>query len=213
MTAAPAILLLLAALSATPAVPLRVEPREDLLRTVRGFYAWVLVHHKEVAALEPKVVDVKGSTKFYLDTKTLHAFADRFLASGYFTRDFPSAVERYYKKYQDQFAAMPQRELDQMAKDGRGPLLETEDMDLFFCAQEYEYKKDFVDHLKLTSVSVQGDTATAEWSRPTSGRPRSSSKRRGDGGGSRGTAGMSERPLPYFRRFTNSHPNRPLMQR
>jgi len=57
---------------------------------------------------------------------------------------------------------MPQRELDQMAKDGRGPLLETEDMDLFFCAQEYEYKKDFVDHLKLTSVSIQGDTATAE---------------------------------------------------
>jgi len=69
VTAAPAILLLLAALSGVASVPLRVEPREDLLRTVRDFYAWVLVHHKEVAALEPKVVDVKGSTKFYLETK------------------------------------------------------------------------------------------------------------------------------------------------
>lgn len=122
----------------------------------------MLVHHQEVAALEPKIVNVKGTTKFYLETKTLRPFTDRFLASGYFTRDFPSAVERYYKKYQAQFAAMSKREFDEMAKDGRGPLLETEDMDLFFCAQEYEYKQDFVNRLKLASVAVQGDTATAE---------------------------------------------------
>jgi hypothetical protein len=113
-----------------------------------------------VAALEPKIVEVQGSTRFYLDTKTLKPFAERFVASGYFTSDFPRAVERYYKKYEARFAAMS--ELDQMAKDGRGPLLETEDMDLFFCAQEYDYKKDFVDRLKLATVAVHGDKATAE---------------------------------------------------
>jgi hypothetical protein len=153
LTALPLVLLLAA---------LPGPPQQDLQKTVQGFYAWVLVHHLEVAALEPKIVEIQGSTKFYLDTKTLRPFAERFVASGYFTPDFPRTIERYYKKYEAQFAAMSKREFDQMAKDGRGPLLETEDMDLFFCAQEYEYKKDFVDHLKLTSAAVHGDTATAE---------------------------------------------------
>ena len=50
---------------------------------------------------------------------------------------------------------------DAMARDGRGPLMDVEDMDLFFCAQEYEYAASFADAMKLKSVRISGMRASA----------------------------------------------------
>jgi hypothetical protein len=135
------------------------EQEKEILDTVRGFYSWVLVNGIDTLALEPKIKDVPGSTKFYLDTTTLDAFTERFMRSGYFSPDFPAAVARYYSKYKADFAAMSQKDFDEAASGGRGPMMETEDMDIFFCAQEYEYQKQFIQGMKIKSASFNGNTA------------------------------------------------------
>lgn len=136
-------------------------PEQQLADTVQGFYGWVLLHGASADKLAPLIKDVKGSTRFYLDTSTLDAYSHSFMQSGYFSADFPAAVARYYLPYQTQFATMSQAEFDQLAIDHRGPLMDVEDMDNFFCAQEYEYKKRFVRGMKLTEIHFNGDRATA----------------------------------------------------
>lgn len=133
---------------------------QALMARVHGFYDWVLKNGTQVSKLQPVIKDIPRSKKFQLDTRNIKAFSGKFMASGYFAPEFPAAIEHYYDKYQKQFAAYTPAEFAEMAKDGRGPLMDTEDMDIFFCAQEYEYKKSFVSKLKAKSVKLDGDKAT-----------------------------------------------------
>ncbi|MES2041644.1 MAG: hypothetical protein V4495_27830 [Pseudomonadota bacterium] len=136
------------------------QDEQALMASVQGFYGWALKNGKQVSALQPAIKDIPGSKKFQLDTKNLKAFSGKFMASGYFAPDFPAALERYYGKYQKQFKAYTDAEFAQMAKDGRGPLMETEDMDIFFCAQEYEYKPSFIKKIRAKSIKLDGDKAS-----------------------------------------------------
>lgn len=140
---------------------------QPLLETVQAFYGWVLEHGKETAQLEPRIKAVAGTNRLYLDLSTLDAFTAAFLRSGYFAPDFSRAVAAYYRKHEAALAALPQTEFDEMEQDGRGPLLETEDMDIFFCAQEYEYRQPFIQGMRLKSAWVEYATAAALVESPT----------------------------------------------
>ena len=144
---------------ALPKVAGGEDLRSSLLHQVQGFYSWVLQNGERTAALQPEIREVEGSHRLVLDTSTFDQFKKRFVASGYFTLDFPETITRYYARQESMLAALPDSELAQMAQDGRGPLMEVEDMDLFFCAQEYEYRQGFVDSLKVTELVADGDTA------------------------------------------------------
>ncbi|WAC07613.1 MAG: hypothetical protein OS130_15615 [Thermodesulfobacteriota bacterium] len=130
-----------------------VATAKVLLARVKDFYMWVLANHAKVSALEPRIRNVEGSTRFYLDMKTLDEFSREFMKSGLFSKQFPEAIARYYKKYEAQFNALPQSEFDELAKDGRGPMMEVEDMDIFFCAQEYEYDPEFIQGMRISELS------------------------------------------------------------
>jgi hypothetical protein len=134
---------------------------QALLDTVRGFYGWALEQGKETVLLEPRIMAVTGTNRLYLDLASLDSFTTGFLGSGYFAPEFAQTLAGYYRKHQAEIAALPQSEFDEMEQDGRGLLLETEDMDLFFCAQEYEYSKQFVQGIRLKSAWVEGATAAA----------------------------------------------------
>jgi hypothetical protein len=136
------------------------DVRDACFATIKSFYFWVLKNGEAADALQPEIEDVKGTTHFRLNLDTLPQFSAAFMQSGLFTREFPRKVEKYYTTYRDEFSAIPQDEFDQIARDGRGPMMETEDMDIFFCAQEYEYKQDFVDRFRIASFRSHDDTAT-----------------------------------------------------
>lgn len=154
-----AILFFLILLNATTAW---ADPADQqLLDTVRAFYGWAQEHGKETAKLEPRIRDVPGSNRLYLDLSSLDSFTAAFMASGCFSPDFPKAVAGYYRKHAADLAALPQSEFDEMALDGRGPLLETEDMDIFFCAQEYEYRPQFIQGMQIKKSWPEGATAAA----------------------------------------------------
>ncbi|PXX44854.1 hypothetical protein [Undibacterium pigrum] len=154
------LILITALFSTAPMVHAGKQDEQALMAGVQGFYGWVLKNGKQVSALQPAIKDIPGSKKFQLDTKNLKAFSGKFMASGYFAADFPAALERYYGKYQQQFQAYTDAEFAQMAQDGRGPLMDTEDMDIFFCAQEYEYKPSFIRKIKAKSIKLDGDKAS-----------------------------------------------------
>ena len=134
---------------------------QQFLPVVRGFYAWALQNGKATQALEPKIRQVPASTRLFLDTATLPAFTSRLMKSGQFAPAFESAVERYYAKQRAMLEGMTPQQFDQMASDGRGPLMDTEDMDLFFCAQEYRYTKKFVQRMRVKSWNATGSAASA----------------------------------------------------
>ncbi|MFZ6871441.1 hypothetical protein ACO0LF_05155 [Undibacterium sp. Di27W] len=154
------IVLIAALFSSAPLASASSQDEQALMGGVQGFYGWVLKNGKQVSALQPQIKDITGSKKFQLDTKNLKAFGDKFMASGYFAPGFPAALQRYYGKYQQQFQAYTDAEFAQMARDGRGPLMETEDMDIFFCAQEYEYKPSFIKKIKAKTIKLDGDKAS-----------------------------------------------------
>ncbi len=129
------------------------------LRTIKGFYLWALAHGKEVEALQPVIKDIPHSDRFYLDTANLDRFAKKFLESGLFAPEFEPAVKKYYERYRTQFEALPQQEFADLKKYGRGPLMEVEDMDIFFCAQEYDYTPEFVAKVAIKSFRLSGDRA------------------------------------------------------
>lgn len=148
---------------ASLALPASADPvtEQQLLETVQGFYRWVIANGEETANLQPSIRDIPGTTRFELDTSTLPDFTDRFMRSGFFAAGFPAAVNGYYQRYAAEFAALPQAEFDQIAQDGRGPMMETEDTNLFFCAQEYEPNEPFVAGMQLKDVQIEGDQASA----------------------------------------------------
>ena len=131
-----------------------------MLGKVKDFYMWALANHDKVSALEPRIRNVEGSTRFYLDIKTLDEFSHEFMKSGLFSKQFPDAIARYYKKYEAQFNALPQSEFDEMAKDGRGPMMDVEDMDIFFCAQEYDYDPKFIQGMRISELSEKSDVTS-----------------------------------------------------
>jgi hypothetical protein len=132
-----------------------------ILERVKDFYAWALSNSRMVMSLEPRIKNVKGKSKFYLDVSTLNAFSNAFMKSGDFSDDFPSRLEKYYGQYREKFNRYSQNEFTQIQKNGRGPLMETEDMDIFFCAQEYEYAQPFIDDMKLADIKITDKTASA----------------------------------------------------
>jgi hypothetical protein len=133
--------------------------RAAALRAIKGFYSWALEQGKEVEVLQPVIKDIPHSDRFYLDTSNLDGFAKKFLDSGYFSPEFEPAIKKYYERYQAQFKALPQQEFADLKKYGRGPLMEVEDMDIFFCAQEYDYTADFVAKTAIKSFRLSGDRA------------------------------------------------------
>lgn len=133
--------------------------RQAALRTIKGFYLWALDHGKEVEALQPVIKDIPQSDRFYLDTANIDKFAKKFLSSGFFAPEFAAAVKKYYERYKAQFEALPQKEFADLKKSGRGPMMEVEDMDIFFCAQEYDYTPDFVAKTAIKSFRLSGDRA------------------------------------------------------
>lgn len=134
---------------------------KEILSTVQKFYYWVLKNDKAVSALEPRIVDDKNSNRFHLDIATLPNFSQAFVDSGLFTGDFKEKVSAYYMKYKVDIDKYPQKDFDEVAAGGRGPQMEVEDMDIFFCAQEYEYDKKFIDAMKIDSLTLRGNKAEA----------------------------------------------------
>lgn len=145
----------------TPAAWAGDPADQALLDTVRGFYSWVLEHGQETAQLEPHIKTVPGTNRLYLDLSSLDSFTEAFMGSGYFAADFPKAVAAYYRKHQAKIAAHSQAEFDEMAQDGRELLMETEDTDVFFCAQEYEYRPQFIQGMRIKNSWLEGATAAA----------------------------------------------------
>ena len=47
-----------------------------------------------------------------------------------------------------------------MAKDGRGPMMDVEDMDIFFCAQEYDYDPKFIQGMRISELSEKSDVTS-----------------------------------------------------
>ena len=133
--------------------------RAAALRTIKGFYLWALEHGKEVEALQPVIKDIPHSDRFYLDTSNVDRFAKKFLDSGFFAPEFNAAVKKYYERYKAQFEALPDKEFAELKQSGRGPMMEVEDMDIFFCAQEYDYTPDFVAKTAIKSFRMAGDRA------------------------------------------------------
>jgi hypothetical protein len=132
-----------------------------LLNRVKNFYTWVLSNSSAVAALEPHIQNAKGSARFYLDVSTLHAFSSAFMRSGNFSDDFRPRLENYYGNYKKKFSRYSPKDFAKIKKNGRGPLMETEDMDIFFCAQEYEYAPNFIDAMTLSDLKISDDSAQA----------------------------------------------------
>jgi hypothetical protein len=128
-------------------------------RTIKGFYLWALEHGKEVEALQPIIKEIPHSDRFYLDTSNVDRFAKKFLESGFFAPEFEPAVKKYYERYRAQFEALPQQEFADLKKYGRGPLMEVEDMDIFFCSQEYDDTPEFVAKMAIKSFRLSGDRA------------------------------------------------------
>jgi len=133
--------------------------RAAALGTIKGFYLWALEHGKEVEALQPIIKEIPHSDRFYLDTSNIDGFSKKFLESGFFAPEFEPAVKKYYGRYKAQFEALPQQEFADLKKYGRGPLMEVEDMDIFFCAQEYDYTPEFVAKTAIKSFRLSGDRA------------------------------------------------------
>jgi hypothetical protein len=134
---------------------------EALLQTVTGFYGWVLENGKDAQRFEPRITHMPGSTHLYLDQSTLGQYSDALISSGYFAPEFRSNVAGFYARSAHELSKYSQREFDEMARDGRGPLIDSEDIDVFFCSQEAEYTSDYVAGTRLQQLRINGETATA----------------------------------------------------
>lgn len=141
----------------------RAETRDEreILHTIKGFYVWILKHGPVMDTFQPHIADKVGSNQFYLDRSNEAKFAGYFMRSGLFASDFPQKLSAYYEPIERQIEKISNQEFDDIARDGRGPMMEAEDMDVYFCAQEYEYKRDFVFGMRLKSLLVERDHAHA----------------------------------------------------
>lgn len=132
----------------------------ELLATLNSYYRWVLTNADSVMKNAPGIVDVPGTSKFYLDRSSEQEFINGFMRSGLFSTEFPAAVSKYYAKYEKEFSGYSDAEFDQIARDGRGPLMEVEDMDIFFCAQEYTYNEEYIKNIRLKDLQINDNRAS-----------------------------------------------------
>jgi len=132
----------------------------EILATLNSYYRWVLANAETVMKNAPGIVDVPGTTRFYLDRSAEQEFIDGLMASGLFSAEFPAVVSGYYSTFEKEFSGYSAAEFDQMAHDGRGPLMEVEDMDIFFCAQEYTYNDEYIKNIRLKDLQIKGNTAS-----------------------------------------------------
>lgn len=132
-----------------------------LHHTIQKFYLWVLENGEATQSISPSIVDESNSTRFKVDTIHLPLFKQKMMSSNIFAPSFPEKIENYYANHQAIFNKMSQKEFDEMAKFGRGPMMEVEDMDMFFCAQEFEYTKEFVEKLNIKESHFEGNRAWA----------------------------------------------------
>lgn len=132
-----------------------------LLQTVQQFYGWVLKHGQETRRFEPRVMQETGSTRLYLNQSSLDQYSDALMASGFFAPEFRSRVAGFYARSALELNKYSQSEFDEMAQDGRGPLIDSEDIDVFFCSQEAEYSRAYASGARLNSYKIKDDTATA----------------------------------------------------
>jgi hypothetical protein len=134
---------------------------EALLQMVKGFYEWVLKHGKDALRLEPSVTQESGSTRLYLDQSTLGQYCDTLMSSGFFAPEFRLHVAGFYARSARELSKYSQSEFDEMARGGRGPLIHSEDIDVFFCSQEAEYTPAYVAGTRIQKYRINGNGATA----------------------------------------------------
>jgi len=134
---------------------------EALLQTVKGFYGWVLENGKNAQRFEPRITQLKGCTRLFLDQSKLGQYSDALMSSGFFAPEFRSHVAGFYAKSERELSKYSKEEFDEMARDGRGPLIDSEDIDVFFCSQEAEYTPSYIADTRLQQFSINGETATA----------------------------------------------------
>jgi hypothetical protein len=147
----------LAALVCTSA-KVQSQPSGRPVDTVSAFYRWTLSSGRTTEELQPRVVRDSTGAAIALDDSTLPRFKAQFMASGLFAPEFTDAIDAYYDHHKVAIAKSPGIE--------DGPVLETEDMDIFFCAQEYEYTSQFIDGMKVVSESVVSNVAELEVQSP-----------------------------------------------
>jgi hypothetical protein len=140
----------LVALISACAKPQR-EPASRPGDTISAFYRWVLSNGSATEKLQPRVVRDSSGAAISLDDSTLPQFKDRFISSGLFAPEFTNALDAYYNRHKSAIATAPGSE--------GGPVLETEDMDIFFCAQEYEYTPEFIGGIKVVAELTTADVA------------------------------------------------------
>jgi hypothetical protein len=127
---------------------------------VRRFYAWTLDNGQRVRRLEPKVSWDPATRELALGTATLPDFVGAFMDSGLFAPEFAGVLAGYYQNHAAAIAATPPDLLEAYAMHGRDILLETEDMDIFFCAQESEYTPSFIRQMKLIATRATPEAVT-----------------------------------------------------
>ena len=128
-------------------------------RVVRRFYEWTLRNGEQVRRLEPRVSWDPENRRLALDSTTLPEFVAAFMDSGLFAPEFATVLSGYYRTHAEHIAATPPDLLDAYATHGRDILLETEDMDIFFCAQEAQYTPQFVRRMKLRTIRADSTLA------------------------------------------------------
>ena len=133
-----------------------------LSQTVRGFYGWALSHGMETRRLEPHIVPMRESTRLTLDMSTLDKYCKQFMESGFFSPEFPAHLLNYYRNSSEHLQEYSQADYDEMARDGRGPLMDSEDLDVFFCSQEAQYTSSYAAGARLMNIKIGSDTANAD---------------------------------------------------
>jgi hypothetical protein len=133
-------------------------PAPRPIDTVMAFYGWALNNGAAVEKLEPRVVRDSAFRAIALDDTKLPQFKAKFMESGLFAPDFAMALDAYYNRRKSAIAKEPAIE--------DGPVLETEDMDMFFCAQEYEYTPEFVQGMRVVSESQTAEFSELELESP-----------------------------------------------
>jgi hypothetical protein len=156
-----AVAVLLAA-AAAEAAPSTFAPRD----VVRRFYEWVLPNGERVRGLEPKVSWAPDTRQLSLDTGTLPEFVAAFMDSGLFAPEFAEVLSGYYRNHAAAIASTPPDLRDAYATHGRDILLETEDMDIFFCAQEAQYNRQFIRRMKLRTLRADSTLAVVRSTSP-----------------------------------------------
>jgi len=155
--------------------------QKALVQTIHDFYGWVLAHGIETRRrLEPHIVQVEGSSRLRLDMSSLEAYSSALMTCGCFAPEFPDRIASFYHRSAEQLKNYSLAEFDEMAREGRGPLIDSEDIDVFFCSQEAKYTDSYASDARVATCKIEGNTATAEVITPDSWKTTFGFRRIGD---------------------------------